>query len=133
MNRAFIVKKKWLDLILDGDKEGFKLWEVRGCDTKVRGRVGLIESGTGLIVGNVEITGSSLLLKEDFDMFRKYHKIPCRYEELTYKKPHVWYMKNPIRFKEPIPYKHPQGAVIWVKLEGDKSDEKTICIKPKSV
>ncbi|MGP4062271.1 hypothetical protein [Halobacillus sp. H74] len=26
-------------------------------------------------------------------------------------------MENPIIFDEPVPYQHPQGAVIWVDLK----------------
>lgn len=47
MKRALIIKKKWLDKILD---EG-KVWEMRATKTKVRGKIGLIESGSGMIVG----------------------------------------------------------------------------------
>ena len=62
MDRAFIVKEHWGNLILDGSKP----WEIRGIGTRVRGRVGVIFSGTGMIQGSVEIVGSSLLLREDF-------------------------------------------------------------------
>ena len=41
--------------------------------------------------------------------------------EVKYEKPHVWVLKNPYRYKEPIPYIHPQGAVIWVNLSGFES------------
>lgn len=113
MDKAFIVKKHWGNLILDD----LKPWEIRSTGTQVRGRVGVIFSGTGMIWGSVEIVGSSLLLKEDFDIFREYHHIPGCFEKLPYKEPHIWYMKDPIRFAEPIPYQHPQGAVIWVNLK----------------
>lgn len=108
-----ILKKTWLDLILDGKKT----WEIRGSDTKKRGRILLAESGTGLIKGSVVLEHTSLLLKEDFEAYPKKHRIPCTYEELPYRNPHIWYMKEPCRFSKPVPYKHPQGAVIWVKGE----------------
>lgn len=38
MNRTFIVKEHWGNLILDG----LKPWEIRGTGTQVRGRVGVI-------------------------------------------------------------------------------------------
>lgn len=36
--------------------------------------------------------------------------------ELPYKNTHAWIFKDPLLFDEPIPYKHPNGAVIWVSL-----------------
>lgn len=112
IDKAFIVKEHWGNLILDGSKP----WEIRGMGTQVRGRVGVIFSGTGMIQGSVEIVESSLLLKHDFDMFRKYHHIPGEFDNLPYDEPHIWHLKDAIRFRKPIPYQHPQGAVIWVNL-----------------
>ena len=28
-----------------------------------------------------------------------------------------WILKNPVRLEKPINYKHPWGAVIWVKVD----------------
>jgi len=112
MDRAFIVKEYWGNLILDGVKP----WEIRGTGTQIRGRVGVIFSGTGMIHGSVEIVGSELLLESDFEMFRSHHIIGT-FEELPYKEPHIWHLKDAIRFIEPIPYIHPHGAVIWVNLK----------------
>lgn len=118
LDKAFIVKPYWGELIL----KGLKSWEIRGTGTQVRGRVGVIFSGTGMIHGSVEIVGSSLLLREDFDMFRKYHHIPGEFDSLPYAEPHIWYLKDPIKFTDPIPYCHPQGAVIWVDLSKNKRE-----------
>lgn len=114
MDKAFIVKEYWGNLILNDEKT----WEIRGTGTQIRGRVGVIFSRTGMIHGSVEVAGSSLLLREDFEMYRKLHRIEGKFEDLPYNKPHIWYLKNAVRFAEPIPYQHPQGAVIWVNLEG---------------
>lgn len=54
IEKAFIVKERWGNLILSG----LKPWEIRGTGTQVRGRVGVIFSGTGMVYGSVEITGS---------------------------------------------------------------------------
>lgn len=113
LDKAFIVKEHWGKLILDGTKP----WEIRGASTQIRGRVGVIFSGTSLIHGCVELVGSSLLLKKDFEMFSENHRIPGSFEDLPYVVPHIWYLKNAIRFAEPIPYIHPHGAVIWVNLK----------------
>ena len=36
--------------------------------------------------------------------------------EKPYKRIYAWVLENPVKFKEPIVYKHPMGAVIWVNL-----------------
>ena len=53
MDRALIVRQPWIDLILSGEKT----WEMRSRPTNVRGRIGLIEQGTGLIVGECFLDG----------------------------------------------------------------------------
>lgn len=112
-DKGFIVKEHWGNLILDGVKP----WEIRGTGTQIRGRVGVIFSGTGKIHGSVEVVGSELLLEADFEMFRSHHHISGDFRDLPYKEPHIWHLKDAIRFAEPIPYLHPQGAVIWVNLK----------------
>lgn len=114
MDKALIVKECWGNLILDGKK----LWEIRGTRTGIKGRIGIIFSGTGMIHGSIDIVSSSVLLKEDFVKFKDLHHIQCSFEELPYEKPHIWYLMDAIRFTEPVPYCHPQGAVIWVNLAG---------------
>lgn len=47
VRRALLIKQKWLDLILAGDKD----WELRSTATRIRGRIFLAQSGTGLIKG----------------------------------------------------------------------------------
>lgn len=112
MDKAFIVKEHWGNLILDGVKPR----EIRGTGTQIRGRVGVIFSGTGMIFGSVEVVESSLLMKDDFEKFGECHHVPGKFEELPYRSPHVWHLEDAVRFAEPIPYTHPRGAVIWVNL-----------------
>ena len=49
--KALIIKKPWIDNILDGKKT----WEIRGSKTNIRGQIELIQSGSGLVVGSCEI------------------------------------------------------------------------------
>lgn len=107
MEIALIVRKEWLDKIFD---EG-KIWEMRTRPTKVRGLVGLIEAGSGLIVGSVEII--DCIENADRSQIDK-HKVHNAMLLLNYH--HAWVLSNAKRFEEPIPYNHPKGAVIWVKL-----------------
>ena len=47
ITHGLIIKKEHLEKILRGEKT----WEVRGRATRRRGPIGLIESGSGLVVG----------------------------------------------------------------------------------
>jgi len=108
--RALIVRKEWSDKILD--EVDPKIWEMRSRKTKVRGTIGLIEAGSGLVIGSVEISDSFEVYNPEFHI--KYHKV----EDLSLldKWCYAWVLRNAKRFEEPIPYKHPKGAVIWVKI-----------------
>jgi hypothetical protein len=109
--KGLIVKSPWIDKILSGEKP----WEIRGSDTKIRGTICLIESGTGLIKGVAELPTSFSVSHEALFENKYKHRI----EDLSiikYKNPHAWVMANPERLPKPIPYKHPKGAVIWVNL-----------------
>lgn len=110
IDRALIVKKEWLDKILDGSKP----WELRSTKTNIRGRIALIESGTGLIVGEITLYGCSPTPIPKNKKLIKYHRVENL--ELLDKWKYAWYLKDAERYEKPIPYVHPQGAVIWVKL-----------------
>lgn len=112
IERALIVQPCWLSKILSGNKT----WEMRSSKTSIRGRVGLIEAGTGLIVGECEIVDAldALPVDEYFDHCEKHMIEPDPYIPSRWKYP--WVIKNAIRYDNPIKYNHPKGAVIWVKL-----------------
>ncbi|WP_081970167.1 ASCH domain-containing protein [Paenibacillus sp. FSL P4-0081] len=107
---GLIIKAKWADLILSGGKT----WEIRGSRTSKRGSIGIIKSGTGKVFGTVELLGCIPLTMFVWDANQDKHLVP--YADINYKTPYAWVMGNPVIFPEPIPYIHPQGAVIWVKL-----------------
>lgn len=110
--KGLIIKKPWLDLIF----EGKKIWEIRGCNTKTRGIIKLIQSGSGLIVGECELVDSKQLsLLEYKDNINK-HQVQ-NVDNLPYPKTFAWELKNAKRYKIPKPYKHKCGAVIWVNLD----------------
>lgn len=125
---ALIIKGPWLKEIFAENEP--KDWEIRGSRTEKRGKILLIESGTGLITGQTEITGCMELDLVDFLHHEKHHKIPdtVHHNNLPYPHTFAWQMKGSKKYREPIPYKHPQGAVIWVKipakdLEGTEAEE----------
>ncbi|BBI32461.1 ASCH domain-containing protein [Cohnella abietis] len=109
--KGLIIKPNWADLILSGKKT----WEIRGSNTKIRGTIALIKSGTGMIFGTAVLTKSFHVTQTALDQGFRNHRIP-ETVEITYEKPHVWELTAVKRFEEPIPYTHPKGAVIWVNL-----------------
>ena len=110
---ALIVKKPWIDKILSGEKT----WEIRGSKTMKRGRIALIESGSGTVVGEIDLVDSlGPLNKNQFESNVKKHCVDSSFEDISYKKVFAWVLENPMRYEVPRPYNHPSGAIIWVKL-----------------
>jgi hypothetical protein len=107
IDRALIIKKEWADKIFD---EG-KVWEMRTSKTNKRGRIGIVESGSGLIVGEVILVGCIEINPKNKDLI-KFHKV----ENLPDKYCYAWLLYNARRYEKTRPYKHRRGAVIWVKL-----------------
>jgi hypothetical protein len=71
---GLIIKKEWLDFILDGGKT----WEMRSRPTKKRGDILLIQSGSGLVVGRACLDCSGIRELSDDAMHRYYeaHRVP---------------------------------------------------------
>ena len=111
IERGLIIQGKWLDLILDNGK----VWEMRSSRTKIRGQIALIESGTGLIVGEAELIGCGEALSRD-EAVAAYQSHKVFNIDLLEKWKYPWILKNAKRYDKPKPYDHPQGAVIWVRL-----------------
>jgi len=110
IERALIIQKHWLDQIFDNGK----VWEMRSFKTNITGRIGLIESGSGLIIGEATLKGCLSTPVPKINFFKRYHKV----EDLSLldKWKYAWVLEDAKRYKKPIHYNHPQGAVIWVKL-----------------
>lgn len=104
-----------------------KCWELRSFSTKVRGRLGLIKSGSGHIFGEVLL--ATVLGPLSFDKLSKSWEIgPTDTLQLTARealpyidkqgnsKTYAWVFEDAICYQEPIPYTHPSGAITFVKL-----------------
>lgn len=111
ITHGLIIKKQWLDLILSRRK----VWEMRSTQTKVRGTIALIEQGTGLIVGQVELVDSPGDLTPSY-VLNNHEKHLVDNHKLLNKWRYPWILDKAIRYDKPIPYNHPQGAVVWVRL-----------------
>ena len=88
--RCLCVRAPYAGRIVDGKKTE----EYRSTATRIRGRIGIVESGTGTIIGEAELYDCT-----EIGDWR-----------------YVWHLRNAKRYKTPRPYKHPFGAVIWVKV-----------------
>jgi hypothetical protein len=109
--KGLLIKSPWIDLILQGKKT----WEIRGSNTKIRGKIARIKSRTGMVFGTAALVDSKKLSLEEYQQTEAFHRITdCI--EAPYKNTHAWILTNPQLFAEPVPYKHPQGATIWVNL-----------------
>lgn len=115
MLRALIIRQQWLDKILSGKKT----WEIRGSKTAIRGTIGLIESGSGKVVGLCEVVDCIGPLSAN--KFRvNCARAGMRPSQATlgwYRNTYAWVLSKPQRLNWPIHYKHPMGAVIWVTLD----------------
>ena len=110
---GLLIREPWVNYILSGKK----IWEIRGSATTKRGRIALIKSKSGLILGTADLVDCIYLTPGEYRNSSGKHAV--EYEDTAiypYKKTYAWVFENPRAFKKPIPYKHPNGAVIWVKL-----------------
>jgi hypothetical protein len=122
--KGLIIKSSWANLIL----EGLKTWEIRSSNTKIRGTVYIIKSGTGMIYGSVDIVGSLFVPRAMFPRFYYRHQVPAA-KEIKYKRLFAWEMENHLKFIDPVPFKHPQGAVIWVDFDEPTQELIKVAVK----
>jgi hypothetical protein len=117
MKKALISRSPHVENILSGKKT----WEIRGCNTKTRGEIELIKSGTGTIVGKCEIIDVIGPINiNELERHIDKHCVPLnRFNDVfgDYKKIYAWVLDNAFKYKSPIKYKNPKGAVVWVKLQ----------------
>jgi|SRR5579872_1381048 len=113
---GLLIRSPFIDLILKGSKT----WEMRGSRTTKRGRIALIKSGTGTVVGVVDLVDvvgplkrSELAANASKAGFERHERVT----EMPYDRTFAWVVRNPQRLKKPVPYKHPYGAIIWVNLK----------------
>jgi hypothetical protein len=122
--RALLVREPYVSLLLTRRKR----WELRGLPTKIRGRIGLIRSGSGLVVGECEIADcigplnletlkrtSNLTNKERLEIATD-GLPPYIHKDGVSSKTFAWVIERPIIYRTPLHYKHPSGAIIFVDL-----------------
>lgn len=87
---------------------------MRSTNTRIRGKIKLIEAGSAHVVGECRLVDafpvSPELARERIDV----HQV----EDLSLLKKwrYAWQLDDVKPYASPEPYRHPQGAVIWVSL-----------------
>ena len=114
--KGLIIDTPHIDNILSGKKT----WEMRSTQTKQRGPVALIRKGSGKVIGIAELIDSVGPFSTE-QMLQNQSKHLISTERLADPKVskwnNAWVMRGAKLFKEPVPYQHPNGAVIWVTLD----------------
>lgn len=114
--RGLMVRDPFATQLLDGEK----VWEIRGRATQIRGPVVIVKSGTGCAFGTVNLV--RVLGPLELDDLIEAPELPAsereefRRDGLPYSKTYAYVFSNPKWFERPIPYRHPSGAVTWVRL-----------------
>ena len=80
--------------------DGVKTIEYRSKASNIRGRIGIIQSMSGTVIGDVEIIGC------------KWNEIIQRYE---------WSLANARRYKHPLVFQQKSGAVVWIGVDYDSN------------
>ncbi len=111
---GLIIKKKWLNLIVSGKKT----IEIRGNNTQKQNEtIYLLESGTHRVVATAIISSTYPISCSDWAEERDKHCVDISYTDIKkrYKTPYAWVLSKIKPIEDIWYYKHPQGAVIWVK------------------
>lgn len=109
--KALIIKKEPLEKIFHQNKT----WEIRSTNTKIRGKILLIQSKSKTIVGQCTLTESIGPLSQE-QYYQNKDKSKATSTNLPYQKTYAWVLKDPIKYRTPKLYVHPQGTVIWVNI-----------------
>ena len=114
--KGLIIDTPHIDNILSGKKT----WEMRSTLAKRRGLVALIRKGSGKIIGVARLVDSiGPFSKAEMLANQSRHMIPTERlaDPRMEKWNKAWVMQDAKLFSRPVPYIHPNGAVIWVNLD----------------
>ena len=112
VKHALVVKKRWLDEILAGEKD----WEIRSSRTSHRGWVFFAQSkATGQLLGRARLVDCFELSADEFEAHAHRHCV-AKWSSVTYKRVFAWVLEQAERFDKPFAYVHRPGAVVWVNV-----------------
>lgn len=115
--KGLLIRQPWLDHILAGRKR----WEIRGQACHHRGPIALIASGTGHVCAVAEVVDCLGPLDETLWQHGDRLGALAGQERafVRYHRSFAWVLAHVQPLRTPVPYVHPQGAVIWVTLAPD--------------
>jgi hypothetical protein len=101
MLSGLVIRSPYIDWILAGSKT----WEIRGSSTAKRGRIALIKSGTGTVIGVADLVDvvGPLTLRELVANARKLGLRKPAPVRLFYRRTFAWVLKNARKLKTSIP------------------------------
>jgi hypothetical protein len=111
--------------MIDGILAGVKKWEIRSKFTKKIGPVALIRSKSGTVVGTatlaevIQLTPKLAYENTAIMGFRPLTMEEAKELDGFY----AWVLNDVVKFKTPVPYKHPSGAVTWVTLDEETTNK----------
>jgi hypothetical protein len=114
--RGLIIQDPYASQILNGQK----IWEIRGRATQIRGPVVIVKSGTGRAYGTANLV--RVLGPLEIEDLQHAPELPegergeIAHHGLPYPKTYAYVFTSPKWFESPIPYRHANGAVTWVRL-----------------
>lgn len=127
---GLIIKPEWLKQIYEPVTPYTepKTWEIRGNKTSKRGRIYLLESGSGLVTGETTIIDcvkindvETWLANKDKHQVDEVAYGPLKMNGFAYAwskyngKIYAYVLKDTVKYETPIKYNKPKGAIIWVK------------------
>ncbi|GAA4531761.1 hypothetical protein GCM10023174_23670 [Chelativorans composti] len=120
VRKGLVIGNPWISHILAGQKD----WEMRSEATSHRGWFGLIWKGMGCVYGVARLVEVRQPLDvEQMVATFDHHRIPedmIRFGGLA-KWNIPWVLSDVIRLPSPVRYRHPSGAVTWVRFTEEVS------------
>ena len=115
--KGLVIKEPWIGKILRGEKT----WEMRKTACHYRGRIALICKGSGRVVGTAEVVDSLPRIKtrRAYAEAERFHGVPPEQQREAFANGYTtpWVLANVWPLRRLVPYEHPPGAVIWVRLD----------------
>eukprot|EP01083_Nonionella_stella_P129489 392919_1 len=117
-SRALLLEQKWLREIINGSKT----WELRSCNTRIKGKVFLAHKdmiyGETYIIDSFQIDKRELVLPENIHKHHVLH--PLRNDKIiAWTKVYVWVLANTKEYQDPIQFTRKQGQQVWCKIIDD--------------
>src|SRR5688572_14624780 len=106
---AIPIRPPYIDRILSGSKT----WEIRSKNTKKIGPVALIRSGSGTVVATATIV-KVIELTTEIALENAHRMGISPNDAASTSGLYAWVLGDVVKLNNPIPYKHPSGAVTWV-------------------